>query len=248
MAKDPAFLFYSSDFLTGTMFMTNEQVGLYIRMLAAQHQHGGRIDTNVLRMECDRITNGDTVFAKFKHDEHGSYSERLSDEMDKRKEKSIKASESVKKRWNKSLYERNTNVIRSVNENEDVNESINNNKGVVKTGTKKPEITEDSHPLRKFIAERFPTISKLKEQLTEEQAQKLMAEFSREEIADTLEQMENWVPLTKKSKSVYLTCKNWLRRRKTTTTYAKPAKPTFTQAAGEWLDKTSRGSVFSTED
>jgi len=127
MAKDPAFLFYSSDFLTGTMFMTNEQVGLYIRMLAAQHQHGGRIDTNVLRMECDRITNGDTVFAKFKHDEHGSYSERLSDEMDKRKEKSLKASESVKKRWNKSLYERNTNVIRSVNENEDVNVNVNKN-------------------------------------------------------------------------------------------------------------------------
>ena len=26
-SKDPAFLFYSSDFLTGTMFLTDEQVG-----------------------------------------------------------------------------------------------------------------------------------------------------------------------------------------------------------------------------
>ena len=44
MAKDPAFLFYTSDFLTGTMFMTNEQVGIYIRLLCSQHQHGGIID------------------------------------------------------------------------------------------------------------------------------------------------------------------------------------------------------------
>ena len=40
MAKDPAFLFYPSDFLTGTMFMTDEQVGKYIRLLCAQHQKG----------------------------------------------------------------------------------------------------------------------------------------------------------------------------------------------------------------
>ncbi|NBP71152.1 MAG: DUF1376 domain-containing protein, partial [Cytophagia bacterium] len=129
MAKDPAFLFYSSDFLTGTMFMTNEQVGLYLRMLCAQHQHGGRIDTNVLRTQCESITNGMLVYSKFKHDEHGSYNERLQIEMDKRKAKSVKAAESVKSRWNKAksndIYERNTNVIRSENENENENEDEN---------------------------------------------------------------------------------------------------------------------------
>lgn len=138
--KDPAFLFYSSDFLTGTMFMTNEQVGLYIRLLCAQHQHNGRIDTNVLRTLCESVTNGLQVFNKFKHDDYGSYSERLLEEMKKRAEKSIKASESVKIRWEreknktkKSIYERNTNVIRSedVNENENINE-IKIEKGIVK--------------------------------------------------------------------------------------------------------------------
>ena len=133
MSKDPAFLFYSSDFLTGTMFMTNEQIGLYIRMLCAQHQHGGRIDTNVLRTQCESITNGNVVFQKFKHDERGSYNERLEIEAQKRRDKSLKAAESVKSRWNKtkkttsnnSEYERNTNVIRSENENE--NEIVNKN-------------------------------------------------------------------------------------------------------------------------
>jgi uncharacterized phage protein (TIGR02220 family) len=121
MGKDPAFLFYTSDFLTGTMFMTNEQVGLYIRLLCAQHQHGGRIDTNVLRSQCDCITGGDTVFSKFMHDRSGSYNERLEEEIQKRRDKSAKASESVKKRWNKDTiasYDSNTNVLRSENENE----------------------------------------------------------------------------------------------------------------------------------
>ena len=36
--KDPAFLFYSSDFLSGTFTMTNEQIGKYIRLLCIQHQ------------------------------------------------------------------------------------------------------------------------------------------------------------------------------------------------------------------
>ena len=31
--KSPAFQFYSSDFITGTMFMSNEEVGAYIDTL-----------------------------------------------------------------------------------------------------------------------------------------------------------------------------------------------------------------------
>ena len=139
MAKDPAFLFYSSDFLTGTMFMTNEQVGLYIRLLCAQHQHGGRIDTNVLRTQCDSITNGSIVYQKFEHDDTGSYSVRLDEEMKKRKEKGIKARESVNKRWNKDLYDSNTNVLRPEDENE--GESI----------IDKPEEKKEEKPKKKTI-------------------------------------------------------------------------------------------------
>ena len=38
--KDPAFLFYTNDFDRGCQFFTDEQVGKYIRLLMAQHQHG----------------------------------------------------------------------------------------------------------------------------------------------------------------------------------------------------------------
>lgn len=36
--KDPAFLFYSSDFLSGTMLMTDEEIGQYIKLICLQHQ------------------------------------------------------------------------------------------------------------------------------------------------------------------------------------------------------------------
>ena len=149
MAKDPAFLFYASDFLTGTMFMTNEQVGLYIRMLCAQHQHGGRIDTNVLRTQCESITGGIQVFNKFQHDETGSYNERLNHEMILRKEKSLKAAESVKKRWEKhkeqTQYDSNTNVLRSVNENENEIEDIT-------------EVKTEKKPRSKFVQPEYQEI------------------------------------------------------------------------------------------
>lgn len=40
MAKAPAVQFYVSDFLTGTTLMTNEEVGLYIRLLCLQAENG----------------------------------------------------------------------------------------------------------------------------------------------------------------------------------------------------------------
>ena len=40
MGKDPALLFYSGDFLVGTMTMTMEQKGKYITLLCLQHQQG----------------------------------------------------------------------------------------------------------------------------------------------------------------------------------------------------------------
>jgi hypothetical protein len=40
MSKDPAVLFYTSDFLTGTFTMNYEQRGKYITLLCLQHQQG----------------------------------------------------------------------------------------------------------------------------------------------------------------------------------------------------------------
>jgi len=103
MAKDPAFLFYPQDFITGTMFMTSEQVGIYIRLLCAQHQHGGSIG----KIAFESMTAGQEIIrSKFKEDADGFYNERLLSEMGLRKKKSSNLSENANKRWEKYRKEK----------------------------------------------------------------------------------------------------------------------------------------------
>lgn len=96
MAKDPSFLFYSSDFLTGTMFMSYEETGKYIKLLCSQHQHGGLIN----KSSFNAIVNGsDILKSKFIETEDGFYNERLMQEMMLRKVKSSNLSANAIKRW-----------------------------------------------------------------------------------------------------------------------------------------------------
>lgn len=82
--KDPAFLFYSSDFLTGTMLMSDEQVGRYIRLMCLQHQTGHLSENDMLKV-C--VEKDEKIFSKFVVDRQGFYyNKRLEDEILKRKE------------------------------------------------------------------------------------------------------------------------------------------------------------------
>lgn len=82
MAKDPAFLFYSNDFMSGTQFFTDEQVGKYIRLLIAQHQHG-RLNKKQVDFICKM---DDDIMSKMTIDSQGLYyNERLETEINKRK-------------------------------------------------------------------------------------------------------------------------------------------------------------------
>ena len=62
MAKDPAVLFYTSDFLSGTFTMTDEQVGKYIRLLCLQHQKGKLTEKDMLSI-CKAYDN--EIWEKF---------------------------------------------------------------------------------------------------------------------------------------------------------------------------------------
>ena len=80
--KDPAFLFYSSDFLSGTMLMTDEEVGKYIRLLCLQHQKGHLKEKDLLNI-CQQ--KNEEIFSKFIRDENGNYyNQRLEIEISKR--------------------------------------------------------------------------------------------------------------------------------------------------------------------
>ena len=83
MSKDPAFLFYSSDFLTGTALMTDEQIGKYIKLLCYQHQMGHLSERDMLKI-CK--TYDEDIFSKFEKDQDGLFfNVRLHQEVEKRK-------------------------------------------------------------------------------------------------------------------------------------------------------------------
>ena len=80
--KDPAFLFYSSDFLTGCASLTMEERGQYISLLCLEHQLG-RLSEKTIRLSVGSVSVD--VLAKFKQDENGLlYNERLEIEIEKR--------------------------------------------------------------------------------------------------------------------------------------------------------------------
>ena len=63
-----------------------------------------------------------------------------------------------------------------------------------------------------YIKNELENVSSLKKQLTEDQALKILSEYSKSEIHQTLLEMENFKPLSRKYISVYLTLQNWLKR------------------------------------
>jgi hypothetical protein len=82
MAKDPAVLFYTSDFICGTEFFTYEQKGQYIHLLCFQHQ-SGHLTTEY--MEKILGSNGNPVWSKFIQDDKTLwFNERMDDEKLKR--------------------------------------------------------------------------------------------------------------------------------------------------------------------
>ena len=82
MSKDPAFLFYPSDWIVGTAFMSYDQKGKYIDLLCLQHQHGPLSAEQMLKI-CG--TYDKDVYDKFPLDTSNSHvNHRLSTEKDKR--------------------------------------------------------------------------------------------------------------------------------------------------------------------
>ena len=80
MAKDPAVLFYTADFLVGTYGFSMQERGEYITLLCLQHQQG-HLSEDTVRS----IASSAAVIDKFLRDPHGRYyNERLDQEKTRR--------------------------------------------------------------------------------------------------------------------------------------------------------------------
>lgn len=118
MAKDPAFLLYYQDFLVGTMFMSNEQVGAYTRILCHQADRGAVAPDEIPKI-CS-LEIWEKIKHKFLKNNQGCfYNKRLKDEVSKRKNycESRKKSRSYGKQ--RTSHVRKTYVQRMEDEDED---------------------------------------------------------------------------------------------------------------------------------
>lgn len=190
MAKDPAFLFYASDFLTGTMFMSNEQVGIYIRLLCSQHQHGGLID----KISFNSLVGDNLILrSKFTETESGFYNERLTEIMEARNKKSNNLSEAAKAIWSKRKEEKDTIVLQKQN---------NTNK---KEKKKRTIVIQPVNVTVNEIIDYFTTNN-----YTKESAEKFFNYYSIAEWKDSNgKQVKNW---KQKAQSVWFKPENEIKK------------------------------------
>ena len=84
MSKDPAFLFYSQDWVVGTQTMSFEDRGKYITILAMMHQQG-RFDEETIRLLVGSVSV--KLRSKFDIDENGMwFNVKLEKEIEKRRQ------------------------------------------------------------------------------------------------------------------------------------------------------------------
>jgi len=115
--KDPAVLFYTSDFLTGTMTMTDEQVGKYIRLLCLQHQKKRLSEKDMLHI-CKSYD--EDIWCKFARDDAGYYNERMAAEADKRRNYAESRRNNRKKKDMSNISKTYVHHMENENENENV--------------------------------------------------------------------------------------------------------------------------------
>ena len=133
MAKDPAVLFYTGDFLNGCTDLTFEERGQYITLLCLQHQKGHLSDKTISL--CVGSVSVD-VLKKFSQDDEGCYfNERMDEEMKKRQQFldsryfNGKKGGRPKKPNSKPNYKPNSKPTQNLPEDED--ENINRYKDII---------------------------------------------------------------------------------------------------------------------
>ena len=136
MAKDPAFLFYPGDYVSGTMGMTFEEKGAYMDLLMLQFNRG-HMNTHMIQHTIGHLW--EQVKCKFIQDDEGLwYNVRLDIEKDKRKtftesrRNNMKGKTKPKKEPSYETHMNSHMKPHMENVNENINKDININKSKCK--------------------------------------------------------------------------------------------------------------------
>lgn len=189
--KDPAVLFYYQDFLVGTEFMTDDEVGKYIRILCHQADKGVLSESQVKRI-CRTETIPCAIIEKLSRDEEGNfYQHRMKIEKEKRVKHIEHQRNNANKRWNKDVCHGNATAMPLENENENINEDVNINREEVKK--------EKKNKHAEFVS------------LTDAEYNKLCNEHTEQNAKVFISILNNYKGANgKRYKSDYLAILNWV--------------------------------------
>lgn len=124
-----------------------------------------------------------------------------------------KSTTEVQPKYNQSTTEVQANKDKNVNK--DKNKDINKENTIV---SKKDELSLSS-PSEEFIKfnqwldDHCPFVLKVKTQMTEPEYQKLLAKYTKKEISDVLESLNNWKDFPKKRTNVYRSTLDELKKK-----------------------------------
>jgi len=99
--KDPAFMMYSGDFLSGTFTMTMEQRGKFITLMCIQHQKGYLTEADMKSV----LNEEDYLLAEkfYKADDGNWYNQKMTDVINERKEYTANRLKNFQKKDDKKL-------------------------------------------------------------------------------------------------------------------------------------------------
>jgi len=232
--KAPAFLFYASDWLTdpSLRLCSAETRGVWIDLLCLMFlseepgvlkigsqildKKGIQKLSGISQKKFSKVFDELTNFGILKQDEKGRFFSKrmIQDEALRQMRRDF-----GKLGGNPNLKEKSVDLVQNKVNQKDKQKttpsisysntySKENNTSIVLSDCVEFE-------LKNFIQKNCPSVAKLSNQLTFDQAEKLIAEAgSQQAVEEILLQMENFKTLTKKYTSVFLTCNNWIKRRK----------------------------------
>ena len=225
--KDPAFLFYTQDFITGTLAMPFEEKGKYITLLCYEHQTG-RMSEETIRLLVGSVS--DMLKSKFEIDENGLwFNKRLEIESEKRKKfnesrknnGSLGGRPSKKEKPNKNLVKTDRLQLGKPNENLPENENkyiytINNKEYISSIDKNEIEKIEVFEKFQFWMNKHAPRVLKMQEPITIEQMFNLKEDGILNDIGfEKLENMHNKATLLKDYVSANRTLRAWVRNEKT---------------------------------
>ncbi len=125
--KDPAFMMYSGDFLSGTFTMTMEQRGKFITLMCIQHQKGFLTEADMKSV----LNEEDYLLAEkfYKADDGNWYNQKMTDVINERKEYTANRLKNFQKKDDKELHKKYHKVshmeLHTGDEDEDEIQDIN---------------------------------------------------------------------------------------------------------------------------